>query len=223
MKRFIRPFILPIRPALNIYRRRQSIAQRQRSIREQAKRLIAQGNPLKIVIGAGTTQYEGWVSTDLPYHDILMDNDWAALFTAGTIDRILAEHVFEHLTIDQFQAFLRITRRYLTTTGRIRIAVPDGNHPDHVYIDYVRPNGTGIGADDHKVLYTYELMQNAVEQAGYNYQFLEWFDSDGQFHQVEWDSADGHIHRSAHYDKRNQGKPLSYTSLIVDVWPKVDD
>ncbi len=220
MKRLIRPLILPIRPALNIYQRRRLNARQKMAICKQAKHVIAQGKPLKIVIGAGTTLYDGWVSTDLPYHDILMDNDWATLFTAGTIDRILAEHVFEHLTIDQLQGFLQIVKRYLTAAGRIRIAVPDGNHPDPTYIDYVKPGGTGAGADDHKVLYTYELMKNAVAQAGYAYQFLEWFDSTGQFHQVEWDTADGHVNRSARYDKRNQDKPLSYTSLIVDVWPE---
>jgi predicted SAM-dependent methyltransferase len=47
---------------------------------------------------------------------------------------------------------------------------------------------------------------------------LEYFDPDGEFHCQAWQTADGMISRSSEHDDRNQTKPLSYTSLIVDCW-----
>lgn len=187
-------------------------------IQQQVTEKLAQGEAVKVVLGAGVTQFDGWIKTDLPYFDVLNASHWRQLFPPNAIHRLLAEHVFEHLTTEQFARFLHLAKPYLADKGRIRIAVPDGNHPDTVYIDRVRPNGTGEGADDHKVLYTYELITPILENAGYDYQLVEYFDTAGEFHQIAWDTDDGMIARSADYDARNQAKPLTYTSLIVDCW-----
>ena len=71
------------------------------------------------------------------------------------MDAILAEHVWEHL--DCFAAIVAAQNcfKYLKPGGYIRVAVPDGWHPDKDYIDYVKPGGWGAGSDDHHVLYTY--------------------------------------------------------------------
>ena len=53
---------------------------------------------------------------------------------------------------------------FLRPGGRLRIAVPDGFHPEPGYIEYVRPGGTGIGADDHKVLYNYQSLRKLLEK-----------------------------------------------------------
>jgi len=47
---------------------------------------------------------------------------------------------------------------FLRIGGTLRIAVPDGCHPDPNYIEHVRPGGTGAGADDHQFLYTYKTI-----------------------------------------------------------------
>ena len=99
----------------------------------------------------------------------------------------------------------------------MRIAVPDGFHPDRDYIDYVRPGGTAPGADDHKILYTYKSLTDAVEMAGLSARLIEYFAEDGIFHARPGRYEDGYIMRCAALDGRNKDRPYSFTSLIVDV------
>jgi predicted SAM-dependent methyltransferase len=217
VKQLLRPIYAPL---LIRYRHQARFKQQQEMIHAQVEAMRQSNHALKVMIGAGITEYDGWVTTDIPAFDILKHEHWAVLFQPDSVNRMLAEHVFEHLTIEQFQDFLRIARIYLADGGRIRIAIPDGYHSDPAYIEHVRPGGIGEGADDHKVLYTCDLMTELLTAQGYGYQFLEYFDSDGVFHQVEWDVNDGFIKRSAQYDKRNLNGKLAYTSLIVDFWVK---
>ncbi len=173
------------------------------------------GAALKVVIGAGDTRYAGWVHTDVPYLDATTPSHWARYFERGSIQRILAEHVFEHLTPAQLTAFLMTVRPYLTADARIRIAVPDGNHPNPAYIEYVRPGGTGDGAHDHKVLYTADSLSAAIYSGGFVPLLLEYYDEEGAFHQHPWDAADGHIQRTPASDSP-QHRALNYSSLICD-------
>jgi predicted SAM-dependent methyltransferase len=215
IKKLFRPLYAPI---VTQYRNQQRLKAQQNRIRAHVASMQNSGHPLQIVIGAGETKYTGWIPTDIPAFDILKHTHWAQLFQPNSIHRMLAEHVFEHLTTAEMKDFLRIARIYLTENGRIRIAVPDGYHPDPSYIEHVRPGGIGIGADDHKVLYTCDLIAEILEAQGYNYQVLEGFNADGEFQRSEWDIVDGYIKRSEKYDDRNKDGKLAYTSLIVDCW-----
>jgi predicted SAM-dependent methyltransferase len=175
--------------------------------------------PYKVIVGAGETQYTDWIATDYPALDITNAKDWQRYFAPQSIHRIVAEHVLEHLTTAQLRQFLHAVRPYLTRDACIRIAVPDGYHPNPLYIEYVRPDGKGPGSDDHKVLYTCDRLVAEVEDAGYTCQLLEYFDADGQFHKTEWQAADGYIERTGGY--RSIGdKQFSYTSLIIDCLPR---
>lgn len=216
VKKLLRPIYAPL---LRQYQQRKQLLAQQSLIYERVNAAYKAEHLLKIIIGAGATTYDGWIATDIPAFDVLKHEHWANLFQPHSVHRMLAEHVFEHLTQAQFREFLWIARNYLAKEGRIRIAVPDGNHPDPKYIESVRPGGTGQGADEHQVLYTFDLMRDLLEAEGYHYQFLEYFDMDGQFHQVKWDTADGIIQRSVENDSRNTPEtPHAYTSLIVDFW-----
>lgn len=175
---------------------------------------------MKIIIGAGQTQMEGWIATDVPAFDARDGEHWGKLFPPASIDRMLAEHVFEHLTRAELAAFLDIAPQYLAPGGRVRIAVPDGYHPDSEYIKSVKPGGIGVGADDHKMLYTCDSISQLMREQGYQFELLEYFDADGQFHQSVWSADDGFVSRSADHDGRNADGRLSYTSLIVDCWPQ---
>ena len=62
----------------------------------------------------------------------------------------MAEHVWEHLSEADARAANRLCFRYLKPGGVLRLAVPDGLHPDPGYIDEVRPGGTGAGVDDQE-------------------------------------------------------------------------
>ena len=100
--------------------------------------------------------------------------------------------------------------------GTLRIAVPDGYHPDKDYIDWVKVGGNGFGADDHKILYNYYIMKTKLEKVGFKVELLEYWDENGVFHFTDWSSEAGFIRRSKNNDERNQSGKLKYTSLIVD-------
>jgi len=195
--------------------------QAQRALSREVRRLLYGHRPIKLVIGAAAGQhFDGWLMTNLPVFNALKVEHWGTMFPSGCIDRILAEHVIEHWHEGEFVEFLRIVRPFLSRAGTIRLAVPDGLHPDPHYIEYVRPGGSGAGSDDHKVLYTYKKMGSISSRAGYACTFLEHFDETGQFHAIPWDIQDGFIKRSSRYDPRNETAPLSYTSLMVDLKPQ---
>ncbi len=200
----------------------------QRELRREVKRLVQGAEAIKLIIGSGPNQdlvgakgtnQEGWLITDVFTLDALDWTDWAAIFEPGQVSRIFAEHVIEHWTEGDFRKFLQITQRFVAPSGNIRIAVPDGFHPDPEYVAAVRPGGSGPGSDDHKVLYDYQRMTRILGEEGCEYDLLEYFDEQGAFHRKAWDAANGAVERSEHNDPRNQVRPLSYTSLIVDISP----
>ena len=178
--------------------------------------LFNQVGELRIIVGASATAMDGWVSTEYPCIDISSSKSITRYFKNGSVSAIVAEHVLEHLTPYQVEQAAQNLSKLLKTGGRWRIAVPDGYHPDINYINQVKPNGTGEGSDDHKVLYNIDLLTTILNQAGFIVRPLEWFDDLGQFHHENWLSRDGYISRSIENDERNKVKPLSYTSLIVD-------
>lgn len=171
---------------------------------------------LRLNLGAGGTAFPGWLGTEITTLDITRPEDWQALLSGRPADALLAEHVWEHLTDGQTVLANQNCFNFLRPGGHLRLAVPDGLHPDASYREHVRPGGIGPGANDHKVLYDYRLMSARLEAAGFTVRLLEYWDEQGKFHAAAWDSGDGHIARSRHHDERNQGGKLAYTSLIVD-------
>ncbi len=214
--RWLQPVYAPLFNATN---RRIRFASRfyrgQRRVRQEIAALKADQQPLKVVLGAGRSQYEGWIHTDLPYLNMYDPKAWQRFFEYNSIHRILAEHVVEHITQEHFRQFLTVVRPYLTEQGRIRIAIPDGYHPNPDYIEYVRPGGSGPGCNDHKVLYTVDSLTDELKQADFDYQLLEYYDSHGGFHHYDWDVYDGPVRRIAGYMPE-----LNYSSLFFDCWPR---
>lgn len=183
--------------------------------RVKLKELI-QNPPLKLVVGAGKIFPEGWIPTDYDNLDVISPESWAALFTPNSIEMVLSEHVWEHLTLEQGTKALENIAKYLKKGGHVRIAVPDGYHSDPEYIEHVRPGGSGAGAADHKVLYTYKTLSNSMKEAGLKPQLIEYFDEKKKFYANPLDESKGFVHRSLKNDSRNaDGKP-NYTSLIID-------
>ena len=170
----------------------------------------------KIIIGAGGTSASGWFATDRDILDVVDRAHFLSFWKPNSIDAFVAEHVWEHLTESEAKQATANCYEFLRPGGHLRIAVPDGFHPEPRYIEYVRPGGTGIGADDHKMLYTYQSMERLLEAAGFFVRLLEYWDEHGDFHFRDWAAADGPILRSKQYDPRNQDGSLTYTSLIVD-------
>lgn len=174
----------------------------------------------KIVVGASGVFENGWIPTDVHTLNLLKPSRWKLFFSDSSIDIILAEHVWEHLTQQDGEIAAKTCFRFLKNGGHLRVAVPDGFHPDEKYIGYVKPGGSGAGADDHKVLYNNHSFTAIFQKAGFDVVLLEYFDEKGEFHFIDWDKKDGMIHRSSRYDERNIEHPLSYTSLILDARKK---
>lgn len=192
------------------------MAARLRKKKKFQLRKQCQNPPIKVVVGSSGYFEEGWLGTDRDSLNILELKDWAFLFRNQLIDNILAEHVWEHLTQEDGLAAAKLCYRFLRKGGRLRIAVPDGYFPDQAYIENVKVGGIGPGAEDHKVLYTINTLSQLLIEAGFTISPLEYFDSNGVFHNKEWDPKEGFIHRSAKYDQRNTSQSLAYTSLIID-------
>ncbi|MBC7747653.1 MAG: hypothetical protein H7Z76_03570 [Methylotenera sp.] len=157
-----------------------------------------------------------WFNTDIDVLNITIVKDWKRFLWFKKLDNIAAEHVWEHINDFDTELANKNCFKFLKKNGVMRLAVPDGFHPDKSYIDYVKPGGHGAGADDHKILYTYKIMKERLEAVGFQVRLLEYWDEKGEFHFTEWSDEGGRISRSRRYDERNHSGELKYTSLIVD-------
>lgn len=172
--------------------------------------------PIKVVIGSSGIFNNDWIPSEREFLNLLKEDTWSTYFKTDEIDCMFAEHVWEHLTRDQGLQAAQTCFKYLAKNGCLRIAVPDGFHVDPKYIDYVKPGGSGNGADDHKILYNYKTFTTLLEECGFQVKLLEYFDENQVFHQNEWTSDHGNVRRSLHNDERNTGGKPNYTSLIID-------
>lgn len=175
-------------------------------------------SPLKVIVGAGGDTQEGWVSLEERDLDITDISQWYGLFDTNSIDAILAEHVFEHLTPAESFLAARNFYFFLRPGGYARICVPDGLHPDQKYIAWVAP-GTGWNGDDHKQLFDYRSLAGLLWNVGFAVYFREHWDERGTLHSSLWNDGDGRIRRCS----RTLYSSLiswivgaDYTSLLID-------
>jgi len=168
---------------------------------------------MNLIVGAGKTVYPGWISSDFHMLDIRDQNQWSAYFRQQSIDRILAEHVLEHLSESENRIVVELCYKFLKPSGRLRIAVPDGYRPDENYAKEVAPP-----ADGHQILFNVNSLSRLLSDAGFVVTPLEYFDAAGQFHYEDWNALDGQVNRSIRYDRQEAFRygELYYTSLVVD-------
>ena len=172
---------------------------------------------IRLVVGSGGLPVQaGWIATDIISLDVTDDENWMEVLSGRKVTNVFAEHVWEHLTTKQAEISNNLIYKYLKPKGRFRIAVPDGFHPDHEYINHVKPGGHGPGADDHKLLYTYITLRDSLINSGFKVELLEYWDENGKFHFTDWNTEHGKVMRSRRYDQRNVNGELKYTSLIID-------
>jgi predicted SAM-dependent methyltransferase len=179
------------------------------------KRSIYSG--IKLNLGSSNINNDNkWIATDINTLNILIEDDWRENLLFFKADNLMAEHVWEHFLEDEIKLANTYCYRFLKKKGKLRLAVPDGFSPNKEYLEYVRPGGTGPGADDHKILFNYKTLKQCLSEVGFKINLLEYWDELGKFHYQEWDVKDGYIIRSSKHDKRNKDGLLRYTSLIVD-------
>jgi predicted SAM-dependent methyltransferase len=171
---------------------------------------------LKVILGAGYTSAIGWVSSDYPVFDIKSPLVWKVIFQSARADNFLLEHVLEHFTEKEVEICLKNMLKFLRSEGVIRIAVPDANHPSREYIEYVRPGGSGEGADDHKSFWCHSDFLELAKKLAIDCKLVEYWDDQGNFVSEAFDESNGAIHR------RNVSiDGINHTSLIVDLSKRI--
>ncbi len=174
---------------------------------------------MRIILGAGAATQDGWVATQESDLNVLSEADFAARFAPGSIDAMLAEHVWEHMTEAEGRKAARNCYAYLKPGGYLRCAVPDANFRNEAYQAMVQVGGPGPAdhpAASHKIVYDYRTLVSVFEDAGFEVTLLEFCDERGDFHYTYWNEADGRIGRSYRFDTRNSGDELGMVSIIVD-------
>lgn len=174
---------------------------------------------MKVIIGAGQTKYDGWLSTQEDELNLLSLESWSGLFKPESIDALLAEHVWEHLSYEEGISAANHCYEFLKPGGYIRCAVPDKNFRNEWYQQMVQVGGPGSvdhPAATHKIVYDAKTFVQVFEKAGFEVSLLEYCDENGDFHYTYWNQVDGRIGRSFRFDTRNSIEGLGMVSIIVD-------
>jgi predicted SAM-dependent methyltransferase len=184
------------------------------------KRKLAISPKKQIVVGSSRRYDTGWIPTEIDFLNLLKPADWDRFFQRDSIDAILAEHVWEHLTPEEARSAAATCFKYLRPGGYLRVAVPDGLHPDPTYRQWVKVGGAlpGQPGNDHKVLYTYRTLSELFKGCGFRVVLYEYFNEAGKFCYQEWDERGGKIHRSKRFEERNREGRLVFTSIVLDAF-----
>lgn len=91
---------------------------------------------MKLHLGCGDVLLAGWVNIDIESDlaDAKLDITSGLPYEDGSVSHIFAEHVIEHVTLEQARSLLAECRRVLSPNGVIRISTPDLRWLAHVYI-----------------------------------------------------------------------------------------
>jgi predicted SAM-dependent methyltransferase len=195
---------------------------------------------MRIIAGSSGTRQSGWIATEKEFFDLTSRESMSRFLGRARIDRLLLEHVLEHLTEDDVSAFLRNVSTFLEPDALIRIAVPDAYHPSPWYRAEMGIGGREPGAEDHKTFWSVDSFHSIAVNNGFNVEPIEYFDARGIFHSQFYHEADGYVARSSRRyvgrlsldsQLRNDlfagmdlsvaqdmnARNITYTSLIVDL------
>lgn len=184
------------------------------------KRKNSKTKLLNIDIGSGSTLsiFNDFICTDIHNFNLLNKRQMAKFLNKYKIRHIIAEHIFEHLTQEEMIKAISNLNSFMEIGSRIRIAIPDGYNPSTKYIKNVDINGCGPGAEDHKQLLNYHLVNKIFKKNFPNHeiQFIEYFDEKNLFHSNTYINIGKDITRSSLSKSYNKSFELSHLSLIFD-------
>ena len=182
---------------------------------------------VNLILGAALTKQKGWFSTNQEWFDIVQKSHWDRLFNAkkspcrNRVKGVLAEHVFEHLTLDEMRNAINLIYKNMVYKGSLRIAVPDGNNPNQEYRNYCGINGIGADASDHKQFITFELLRDEVEKIGFKCHLIEGYLKNRKLISTSFNRELGNVIRSRSneiiiHPKEGWDFVDANSSLIVD-------
>lgn len=155
-------------------------------LQRQRAATLAARSPLRLHLGSAGNRLAGWVNVDLFRPGRSLDLYWdlrrGIPFAPGSVDAIFAEHLLEHLTLEQGIALLRECRRVLAPSGVVRIGVPDLDRYVASYlgqdslIDDALPGrptravalGEPFFLFGHRIMYDFETLTYAMREAGFD-------------------------------------------------------
>tara|TARA_B100000886_G_scaffold339872_1_gene306776 strand:+ start:506 stop:1213 length:708 start_codon:yes stop_codon:yes gene_type:complete len=181
---------------------------------------------VNLILGAALTNQKGWFSTNENWFDITKDGHWKRLFNSKKrVNRVLAEHVLEHLTIDEMRNTLKLIFENMVNGGSLRIAVPDGNNPNPEYRKHCGIDGIGADASDHKQFLTYEFLSREIEKIGFQYDLKEGYLENKELVKKNFNDNLGKVIRSrsnsVNHFKKGWDFYDSNTSLIIDCFKNI--
>lgn len=111
-------FAAIVRPALRFRFQRRSL--------KVFEGFLAGPRPRGLTIGAGQAPIAGWLNTDtVPFTNVwYLDASRPLPFDHGSLDYIYAEHVIEHIALDDGRRTVGEFFRVLRPGGRLRLATP---------------------------------------------------------------------------------------------------
>jgi predicted SAM-dependent methyltransferase len=151
-------------------------------IRRRARALQG-ADPLRLHLGSGGNNLDGWVNIDLvgANADLAWDLRRPLPFAAASAEAVFLEHVLEHLTIADGVRMLHLFLPVMMPGGIIRVGVPDAGLYATSYvredavIDQLRPGrptrmlalGEVFQEHGHLSAWDSETLCLAVREAGY--------------------------------------------------------
>lgn len=93
-------------------------------------------SPVKVNVGAGTVVLPGWINTDVLWRSGMyldLTRPWPV--PPESIDRIYADNVIEHFSLQRVRDVLRYCRDALRPGGAIRLATPDLERTARAYLE----------------------------------------------------------------------------------------
>lgn len=159
-------------------------------------RALRRQRGLSVNLGSGGKGLSGWINTELRRHpdtSICIDMRRPLPFADGSVARIMAEHVVEHVDFKHdAPAILREIHRILEPGGIVRIVVPDAERYIRAYATKDANEWKALGferlPDDlrtpmHAINHVFS--QDGEHLFGYDFETLAWALRDAGFSNVE--------------------------------------
>lgn len=190
------------------------------SRQSRATRLLRQKieshDRIRLAIGAVSHCGEDWIAAERDQIDLVDPASWSCFLQKSSVDAILAEQVWEHLSKQDGKTAARNCFQFLRPGGYLRVAVPDGFHPSQRRETSRCSAFSEIGRGGDGRLYNHQSFAEAFLQVGFQVRLIEFFDKEGVFHANHWDVSKGLVKRTLLFDDRNIAQPFAYTSLVLD-------
>jgi predicted SAM-dependent methyltransferase len=107
------------------------------------------GGLVKVNVGAGNVQLDGWINTDVSWYlPMYLDLTKPWPVPPGRVDRIYGDNVIEHFPLDVARTVLRHCLAALRDGGAIRLATPDIERTARAYLE--DPQLTAAHLDRHR-------------------------------------------------------------------------